>query len=88
VAVSPDMKFDRSAIEKELIRLLRDNLNGAARVVPQTNIVADLGLESVQIIEYLCEVEDRFDLVIDEDSLADTQTIADLAAVVEKLAKQ
>ena len=88
MTLSPEAKFERGAIEVELIRLLRDTLNNPPQLVPETNIVTDLGLESVQIIEYLCEVEDRFDLIINEDSLADTQTIADLAAVVENLAKR
>ena len=88
MTLRPETKFERSAIEKELIRLLRDTLNNPPQLVPETNIVADLGLESVQIIEYLCEVEDRFDLIINEDALADTQTIAELAAVVENLAKR
>ena len=88
MTLSPEAKFERGAIEVELIRLLRDTLNNPPQLVPETNIVTDLGLESVQIIEYLCEVEDRFDLIINEDSLADTPTIADLAAVVENLAKR
>ncbi len=86
--MSSELKFERSAIEEELIRILRGAVNNPPRLVPETNIVADLGLESVQIIEYLCEVEDRFDLIIDENSLADTQTIAELATVVENLTKR
>lgn len=65
--------------------LLRKTLNDAAPLSPATNLVGDLGLESIQVIEYLCEVEDHFDLAIDEATLADVQTIADLAAVIKKL---
>ncbi|CAN0361400.1 unnamed protein product [Phaeothamnion confervicola] len=65
--------------------LLRKTLNDAAPLSPATHLVGDLGLESIQVIEYLCEVEDHFDLAIDEATLADVQTIADLAAVIKKL---
>ena len=44
----------------------------------------DLGLESIQIIEMLCEIEDAFELVIGESELSDVVTVADLSAVVEK----
>ena len=88
MTLSPETKIERSAIENELIHLLRGTLTNPSELTSETNLIADLGLESVQIIEYLCEVEDHFDLAINEDALADTKTIADLAAVVEKLANR
>jgi len=72
-------------VEERLMGLLRKTLDADAPLSPDTNLVGDLGLESIQVIEYLCEVEDHFDLAIDEATLADVQTIADLAAVIKKL---
>ena len=72
-------------VEDRLIGLLRETLGADVALSPATNLVGDLGLESIQVIEYLCEVEDHFDLAIDEGTLADVQTIADLALVVRKL---
>ncbi len=72
-------------VEDRLMALLRKTLDGDAPLSPDTHLVGDLGLESIQVIEYLCEVEDHFDLAIDEATLADVQTIADLAAVIKKL---
>ncbi|MEX2479231.1 MAG: phosphopantetheine-binding protein [Gammaproteobacteria bacterium] len=79
------MKLDHSAIVEELIRLLEAALGRRQAMSADTALIADLGLESIQVIEYLCEVEDRFDLAIDEDTLADVQTVGDLAAVVQRL---
>ena len=75
------------AIEDRLIALLVKDLDPDVRLSPATHLVGDLGLESIQVIEYLCEVEDHFDLAIDEATLADVQTIGDLAAVIRKLGK-
>ncbi|MBX9609049.1 MAG: acyl carrier protein [Gammaproteobacteria bacterium] len=75
------------AVEDRLIALLGKTLGPDAVLSPATNLVGDLGLESIQVIEYLCEVEDHFDLAIDEATLADVQTIGDLAAVIRKLGK-
>lgn len=72
-------------VEERLMVLLRKTLDADAPLSPDTNLVGDLGLESIQVIEYLCEVEDHFDLAIDEATLADVQTIADLATVIKKL---
>ncbi|MGE0858231.1 MAG: acyl carrier protein [Gammaproteobacteria bacterium] len=75
------------AVEDRLIALLGKTLGPDAVLSPATSLVGDLGLESIQVIEYLCEVEDHFDLAIDEATLADVQTIGDLAAVIRKLGK-
>jgi acyl carrier protein len=72
-------------VEERLMRLLRKTLDADAPLSPATNLVGDLGLESIQVIEYLCEVEDHFDLAIDEATLADVQTVGDLAEVIKKL---
>ena len=47
-----------------------------------TNMVTGLQLDSFQVMEFMLEVEDRFDVAIDLESLADMQTIRDLAKVV------
>ena len=75
------------AVEDRLIALLVKNLDPEVTLSATTNLVGDLGLESIQVIEYLCEVEDHFDLAIDEATLADVQTIGDLANVIRKLGK-
>ncbi|MCC6709154.1 MAG: acyl carrier protein [Gammaproteobacteria bacterium] len=72
-------------VEEQLMALLSKSLDAGTALSPQTNLVGDLGLESIQVIEYLCEVEDHFDLAIDEGKLADVQTIADLACVIKNL---
>ena len=47
-----------------------------------TNMVADLQLDSFQVMEFMLEVEDDFDVAIDLESLSNIQTIKDLAGVV------
>ena len=80
-------KPDHLSIVSALIELLRDTLEQPRDIAADTALIADLGLESIQVIEYLCEVEDRFDLAIDEDKLADVRTVGDLAEVVRQLLK-
>lgn len=51
-------------------------------VSPTTNMVTQLQLDSFQVMEFMLEVEDHFDIVIDLESLSNIQTINDLAGVV------
>ncbi len=55
----------------------------AGRVITAaTNMVTELQLDSFQVMEFMLEVEDHFDVAIDLESLANTETIEDLAIVV------
>jgi len=47
-----------------------------------TNMVTELQLDSFQVMEFMLEVEDHFDIAIDLESLSNIQTINDLAGVV------
>ena len=51
-------------------------------ITAATNMVTELQLDSFQVMEFMLEVEDHFEIVIDLESLSDIQTITDLAAVV------
>lgn len=51
-------------------------------ISPATNMVTDLQLDSFQVMEFMLEVEDHFDVAIDLVSLSNIHTISDLAGVV------
>ena len=51
-------------------------------ITASTNMVADLQLDSFQVMEFMLEVEDHYDVAIDLESLSNIQTLQDLAAVV------
>jgi len=47
-----------------------------------TNLVSDFTMDSFQIMEFLMELEESFDIMIDMNSLANAHTVNDLANVV------
>tara|TARA_B100000676_G_C17278779_1_gene436582 strand:+ start:159 stop:401 length:243 start_codon:yes stop_codon:yes gene_type:complete len=74
--------MQKQEIIDELIRLFKQSHEFDRALEGRTALIADLALESIQVIEYLCDVEDRFDLNINEDKLADVNTFDDLASVI------
>ena len=50
-------------------------------ITSATNMVTELQLDSFQVMEFMLEVEDHFDIVIDLDSLSNIHTINDLAGI-------
>lgn len=50
-----------------------------------TNLVSDFTMDSFQVMEFMMELEESFDIMIDMNSLSNTHTVADLAGVVANL---
>ena len=79
------MQFSDEDITSGLIEILGRFPDEPREIGPDTDIVADLGLDSPQVMDLLLEVEDRFDISVPLNVLPDVHTIADLAAQIRKL---
>ncbi len=72
-----------SEIEDTLCGLLKKVDGVTQDIQVDADLLSDLSLESVQVIEFVMEIEDHYDIIVAEQKLADVRTIAQLAAVVE-----
>jgi acyl carrier protein len=52
---------------------------------PETELVADLDMDSAKALELLVELEDRLGVEIDDDRAAGLDTVGDILAFVESL---
>jgi len=59
-----------------------DSPSSNKTITAATNMVTELQLDSFQVMEFMLEVEDHYDIAIDLDSLSNIHTIQDLASVV------
>ena len=59
-----------------------DSPSSTRTITATTNMVTELQLDSFQVMEFMLEVEDHYDIAIDLESLSNIQTINDLAGVV------
>ncbi len=50
-----------------------------------TNLVSDFTMDSFQVMEFLMEMEECFDIMIDVNNLANAHTVNELAKVVDRL---
>ena len=50
-----------------------------------TNLVSDFTMDSFQVMEFLMEMEETFDIMIDMNNLSNTHTVYELAKVVDNL---
>lgn len=59
-----------------------DSPSSNKTITRSTNMVTELQLDSFQVMEFMLEVEDHYDIAVDLDSLSNIHTIEDLAGVV------
>ena len=71
-------------INEELINLLQRQLADEHIIEPETDLLSDLALESVQIMEFVVEVEDYYEIAISLEALGEIRTIKQFALLVEK----
>ncbi|PKM15918.1 MAG: hypothetical protein CVV12_06295 [Gammaproteobacteria bacterium HGW-Gammaproteobacteria-2] len=73
-----------TSIEQTLLDMLRKHINDGRMLAVDTDFVSGLGLESIQVMEFIMEVEEQFDIAIDLDTLSNVRSVDGLAAVVAK----
>jgi len=65
--------------------LLMKRVPAGVQVSAQTRIAQGLGLDSVAILDFIMDLEDRFDISIPLDRVAEVETVADLGRAIETL---
>ena len=67
-------------------KLLSEQLNVAQdKITMESNIVADLHADSLDVVELLSQLEDELGIIIPDEEVESLVTVADVAAAIEKL---
>jgi acyl carrier protein len=74
----------RTEIFNSLCKLLMPFNSSGIELKPETDISADLSIDSVTVMDFVMEVEDHFDIEIPLNILSETRTMKDLVKVVEE----
>jgi len=71
-------------IFEELVKLLQPFNTEGVELKKETDISADLNIDSVSVLDFIMEVEDSFDIDIPLNLLAETRTMVELVELVKK----
>lgn len=55
-----------------------------ARITPESDIVKDLGADSLEIVGMLMDVENEWNITIEDDDVHGFKTVGDVAKYIEK----
>ena len=69
-------------IVMELCSLLQRYNKSGAELSENTVLSADLNVDSVEIMDLVMEIEDKFDIAIPINQLSDVESVRDLAKIV------
>ncbi len=72
-------------IEEGVIDVLKTVSRRPIQPTLQSDLVADLGLDSLQVLEVIAELEDRFDISIPLNDVPATRTVAQVVGQVTQL---
>ncbi len=72
-------------IVSQVIAAIREIVSQDADINEDTDLVSDLEFDSLKVMNLMEDVEDRFDISVPLNVLADIRTIKDLALQLERL---
>jgi acyl carrier protein len=72
----------RDEIRKTIAEI--GEIDDVARITDDADLYADLGLDSMQALEIVLEVEKRFSVQIPEEALKEIRSLGDAVTVAEK----
>jgi acyl carrier protein len=77
-----------SRIESGVIDVLKNVSRRPIEPTLSSDLVADLGFDSLQVLEVVAELEDTFDISIPLNDVPATRTVAQVVAQVAALVEQ
>ena len=74
-------------ILSQLLEILKPFTKEGQQMREETKLVAELGLDSLQVMQVLLKIEDHFDISIPLNNLPTIQTVQELVVEIETLVK-
>jgi acyl carrier protein len=72
-------------IRERVLARLKEHAPEASGLTAEADIAAESGLDSVQIMDFVMDLEDEFDVTIPLDRIAEVRSVSELSAVVAGL---
>ncbi len=77
------MSWTHDKVLAEVRTVIEQYSDAAEGVSEQTELVGDLGIDSLGVMEVVADLEDRFDMTIGDDDLRTVATMGDVAMAIE-----
>jgi acyl carrier protein len=76
---------DADRFEQETLAIVKRLTRGPIEPKPESELMADLGFDSLQVLELVGELEDHFNIAVPLNGLTHVRTVSQIAAEVRRL---
>ena len=80
--------ISKEAILEKVIVLIKKLAPDGALITPDTDLIQDLGIESIRVMDMLMELEDEYDISIELNVLVKVRTPEQLAEAILTLTER
>jgi acyl carrier protein len=79
------MEAVNQEVRSRISAALQEVVGRPVAVADETDIVNDLGLDSLAVMNFVMALEDEYDISMPLDRMAEVQTVGDLVRTIEDL---
>lgn len=73
---------------EKVCKMLAQQLNiDAAKITPESEVVKDLGADSLDIVEMMMTLEDEYEVTLPEGEVENIKTVQDIVDMLAKIEK-
>ncbi|MCI9504812.1 MAG: acyl carrier protein [Clostridia bacterium] len=73
---------------EKIVKMLAEQLGiEAETITPQSEVVKDLGADSLDVVELMMALEDEYGVTLPEGEVENVKTVQDIVDMVNKLGK-
>jgi acyl carrier protein len=76
--------WTRAGVRSEVATILARHVQEGVELTESSHLVADLGIDSLGVMEVIADLEDRFGLHIPDSALGEVGTLSDVVDAVSK----
>ena len=79
------MANEYNVIMQKLCHHIENIAGSNIKIVPETDLINQLAIDSVKLLNLVMEIEDEFDISVPINVLADVHNVRDLADLIHKI---
>lgn len=77
------MSWTHDEVLAAVRNVIQEHTDTTADLSEKTELVADLGIDSLGVMEVVAEIEDKFDMTIADSELREVSTLGDVVQAIE-----
>lgn len=84
----PEIQEDDDLVFHKICSLLEPLNHKGVKLTRETDLIADLEIDSVSVLDIVMDIEDNYDLSIPVNTISETRTIGELVDAIHQIKKQ